>query len=479
MRLCILILLFVPWYTHAAVLIHEVAWMGTTASANDEWIELYNEGGSSVSVEGWKLTDSMNLEIVLSGTIAPGSYAVLERTDDDTAPGSAFLIYTGALANTGATLRLERSDGSLEDQVAGGENWGSIGGDNITKETSQYTPTGWITGKPTPGAKNIDTGTVSEEDDTQESDDTDDTDDTDEAGTDDTPESSSAKSKSAGKESTAKFKVKDTELTITLLGPERVYVNQPVKYTVESTGVGPTINNSLQYAWSFGSLESAFGREVHHTFAYAGEYVVAVEAHFAKHTVVARKTVTVLPTMFVLSEKENGDILLHNNAKYEVDISGYTLGSIFTKTFPKNTVILPGATITIPRYVLKSAGLVLRDQKGAVVARLGVNKHMFPQLTPEVLSERTSAQSWDTADIDEVSMEPSLQPQVSNFLFESDVVASEETVSSSVDTGQIGANLRSQKPDAVTHKQWPYALLGLLILCGTLAVVVSAQKKDI
>ncbi len=159
------LLWLLPASLEAAVVISEVAWMGGTASANHEWIELYNDGGV-IDVSGWTLTDGMNLTIPLAGTIPAQSYAVLERTSDDSAPGTAFLLYTGALVNTGATLQLKRADGDLEDQVAGGDNWQSIGGDNFTKETAQYTTAGWVTGTPTPGSSN--SGSPKQDDDSEE-----------------------------------------------------------------------------------------------------------------------------------------------------------------------------------------------------------------------------------------------------------------------------------------------------------------------
>ena len=38
-----------------AVLINEVAWMGTAVSANDEWLELYNQTEQEIDLAGWKL----------------------------------------------------------------------------------------------------------------------------------------------------------------------------------------------------------------------------------------------------------------------------------------------------------------------------------------------------------------------------------------------------------------------------------------
>jgi len=71
-----------------AIEISEVAWMGSAASANHEWIELYSP--ETIDVTGWTITDGNNLQIELDGTISSGEYAVLERTSDASAPGTAW-----------------------------------------------------------------------------------------------------------------------------------------------------------------------------------------------------------------------------------------------------------------------------------------------------------------------------------------------------------------------------------------------------
>lgn len=146
------VLFLLPVFAYAEVRITEIAWMGTEQSAHDEWIELSNTGEAAVDLAGWLLTDDENLEIELSGTIAPDEYVVLERTDDSSAPGDAFLIYTGALSNEGRTLFLRRSDGSRADEVPGGDEWNKVGGDNEKKYTAQWTGTRWVTAPPTPGS---------------------------------------------------------------------------------------------------------------------------------------------------------------------------------------------------------------------------------------------------------------------------------------------------------------------------------------
>ena len=102
-----------------AVVISEVAWMGTAASANHEWLELYNPSETAVDLTGWHLVAADGSpNIVLSGTIAGQSVYLLERTAEttiNTVP--AQLIYTGALGNSGESLILSDAGGNVVDQV--------------------------------------------------------------------------------------------------------------------------------------------------------------------------------------------------------------------------------------------------------------------------------------------------------------------------------------------------------------------------
>ena len=62
------------------VVLNEIAWMGTTTSATDEWIELFNNTPSAIHLAGWTLTAADGTPgIVLSGSIPAGAYFLLER----------------------------------------------------------------------------------------------------------------------------------------------------------------------------------------------------------------------------------------------------------------------------------------------------------------------------------------------------------------------------------------------------------------
>lgn len=350
------IILLCPIYAEAAVLINEVAWMGSADNPNDEWIELRNESTQSVDVTDWVLSDGQNLDIVLDGTIPAGGYAVLERTDDSSAPGSAFLIYTGALSNEGRTLTLLRSNGTMEDRAAGGEGWENIGGDNETKETAQYTNSGWTTGTPTPGRANVSYAPPSAE--PKEDDDD-----------DGSAKSSSRTVARSDSEEQLELVLPDVTLRLDLTAPTLAYVHEPLTFAVEPSGIGDTLLASLDMTWNFGDLTTKSGRSVSHAYEYPGTYVVMVHAEYARQHATARHEITVVPVNFSLTTNKDGDLQIHNDAKYEVDLSGYSLRGEETIVFPDNTILLPQSTLTIPKEKLGEHDYAwLMDQEHAVVA---------------------------------------------------------------------------------------------------------------
>jgi len=129
------------------VIINEIAWMGSEVSYNDEWIELYNNTDSAISLEGWVLKAADGTpEIKLTRTVLANGFWVLKRSED----------YTGALHNRGEKLELYDNQGNLIDSVDCGSGWSA--GDNSTKQTMERkTNANWQTSKEpggTPGAEN-------------------------------------------------------------------------------------------------------------------------------------------------------------------------------------------------------------------------------------------------------------------------------------------------------------------------------------
>lgn len=139
----------------AGVEISEVAWMGTSESAQNEWIELYSSSGANL--EGWWLVAADGgMSISLSGAISQGGYFLIERTDDNTVPTvSADLVspFGNGLNNNGEHLILKDSSDYVVDSIDFSAGWPA--GDNSTKETMQKSSSGtWITAAGTPQAAN-------------------------------------------------------------------------------------------------------------------------------------------------------------------------------------------------------------------------------------------------------------------------------------------------------------------------------------
>ena len=431
----------VPFLVDAAVTINEVAWMGSADSANAEWIELYNDG-TDVVLDGWTLSDGGSLAIELTGTLGANEYAVLERTSDASAPGTAFLIYTGALKNSGATLSLRRADDGLEDQVSGGEDWSNIGGDNTTKETAQYTTSGWVTGVATPGAVNVSQVQTTSEPEVESD-----------------SEPATVKKSSGG--SPLIMKLPGNTLELDVIAPAQVFVEQAVSFDVLPSGVGEVIADSLQYEWNFGDMHTARTQAPTHTFKYPGTYVVRVTAAYGTQETTVIEEITVLPVTVSLTTNVSGDIQIHNDSPYTIDLSEYRLRAGTGMDIPAGTWLLDRQTITVPKAMVQANAATvvgLYDPVGQLVA----------SILPAQLQRRPAV---DTPTLIVTPVTPLTPPEpVSEDRFRFVPQAEAAPV---VDTPQpmLATNQAPGTPSS--SQSWP--LLALVVLLFVVCVVVLMQ----
>jgi hypothetical protein len=433
--------------------------MGSVTSASHEWIELHNQGTEAILLDGWTLSDGGSLSIALAGTVPAEAYAVLERTSDATAPGTAFLVYTGALVNTGTTLVLRRSDGTIADQVAGGENWQTIGGDNVTKDTAQLTTRGWQTGAPTPGQPNTSAPAPSPSPDPESP-------VPDPVATSSGPVTTVTSSGRGG----ARTRGAATPLprqvgpaTVTIKAQTVAYVNQLVPFSATVEGVGPTIAASLKHVWNFGDFTTATGSTPNHAFAYPGTYVVTLWSTFARQRLLTRHEITVLPVTLSLTRTPAGTVQVHNNAPYDIDVSRYRVVSGSEhRQFPPHSLIMAKQTVTIPNsqhwgeisvYDAKDQ-LVVSTTKAETAKPTAM---AVPQAVPPVLPAQQRLET------------PPVFPQAGivtqAVAIEAEAPIEMSGVGASVSAATTVASLpRSPGP------RWPFALLALLILA--LAIVL-------
>lgn len=319
LALCFLL----PGLAVGAVQISEVAWMGTEESVNDEWIELYNDSSSSVSLEGWRLVAADGSpDITLVGDIQGQDFYILERTDDTSLPGiTADYIYAGALNNNGETFYLYDKNGTVIDQIINSDGW--VAGDSSTKETMQRQGNTWVTAAATP--KSILTATIVLHD---------------EGEVDKTK--AVENSNITGKQFQDYRRVYEIEFTIDgLQQPKTRLVFKPlVTFGGDQKVVGKVI-------WNFGDgtgIETDNVHSVVHSYYYPGDYQVSVEYYqhtFSQNPVASiEKNVSIQHIEVIPIVDSAGNIKLSSNVN--ADISGWTLragGVIYS--LPKNTKLRP------------------------------------------------------------------------------------------------------------------------------------------
>jgi len=102
--------------------------------ADGEWVELFNAGPSSVSLEGWALADNRSVEHLPAVTVLPGAFAIVTGSPDflDRNPGFAgtLVLVEGAignsLGNNGDVLVLVDPSGSFVDALSWGNSTAAL-----------------------------------------------------------------------------------------------------------------------------------------------------------------------------------------------------------------------------------------------------------------------------------------------------------------------------------------------------------------
>lgn len=333
-----------PGAAFGAVIINEIAWMGTEVSANDEWIELYNEGGASVNLEDWTLAaedGSPTISLTgLAGGISAGGFFLLERSNDDSAPGAtADFIYTGALGNSGEVLVLRDASGAEIGRVDAADGW--LAGDNATKETMQWSGSAWVTGEATPQQVNL------------------------------SLENQLSNNSEVAPSFSGGPVAPPAPTTAPSSGPPKLGVSadagadKTIIVGVESEFRGMAFGLQgekllgARYLWSFGDGQMLEGKNVRHRYGYPGDYIVVLNISSGEYSAADRLLVKVVPNNLKIANVkivpgEDTFIELFNDSNREINISFWQLSSnknFFT--FPNNTIIGARSKIIFPYTTTK------------------------------------------------------------------------------------------------------------------------------
>ncbi len=93
------------------IAINEVAWSGTNASPDSQWIELYNRSSDPISLSSVALSIGTAEPVSLSGTISGESFFLIERTETDTSVASDFVYPFQALTSMPVAIALAYAPG--------------------------------------------------------------------------------------------------------------------------------------------------------------------------------------------------------------------------------------------------------------------------------------------------------------------------------------------------------------------------------
>ncbi len=456
------VLFFIPFFAKAEILISEISWMGNESSANAEWIELENTGGSSVNMSGWTLkSEDGSPSINLSGSISAGAYSLLERTSDSTVPGvSALVTYSGALSNSGEHLVLRDGNGNVIQNLNFSSGWPA--GNNTTKETMQWNGSIWITSDSTPGSQNasFDSGSVGDQGT--------DTGDDEEADDDSDNDSDNGSSSSSNDNSKIKY---DKELVEIKTQDSSVPAGTPVKFSLKTRDFNGANIYSGDFLWNMGDgTERYFSKneKFEHTYDHEGSYVVYLRYYSTyfegmEPDAVDKITVTINNTSVAISKIHlDGSVEIKNSSSQEVDLSNWVLKDILGKYFT-----IPNGT-----FIQANKSLVLNSK------RLRLNTSKITLLTPSGSFASYKDNFPATSSIASVVKSSSSKATTS-------VKATESSTQTSLDE-ETSTNLNEKldsKKDKVKQKQssvWIIVFVVMILgICVAVFLIYRNQEEEI
>lgn len=443
---------FFPLFAQAAVVINEIAWMGSTGNANAEWIELANSGSAAVDLAGWRLSsDNGTPSITLAGSISANGYFLLERTSDATVPGiTADQIYTGALSNSGVTLTLVDANSATADQVAGGAGWTNIGGNNTTKETAQRTAIGWETATATPRALNAGVSPPN-------------------SANPDGSATTTAVAASSGADGSPPQYAPIPALRVVISGSRVISSGADTVFTAVVYDSKGNKRTDAGVTWSFGDGMRKAGASVFHAYYNPGEYVAVARASTPDGgEALSEMTVTVEDATVKIVSLSSRGITLANSGSHTLDLSFWRLlagGQEFK--IPEDTKILPGGTVLFPSEVLGlpfSSAASLLYPNGKVAAT-------YPAAIPAAPADVSVQLSTNDVGYEKVqAVEPEVGKSVSDRAHDIPAVSAPAAVNELAAAGAASPLASSSSPSyaaRIFNSPWLLGLIGVILLAGS------------
>ena len=356
-----LLSIFCTKNAYANILFSEIAWMGSVNSSADEWIEIYNNSESQISIDGYTIeSQSKKLLINLSGTIGSKEYFIIERTDDASEPTvKADLIssFGTGLNNSGDTIYLKNEAGQNIDSLLFISGWPA--GDNTTKQTMQKLNSSWVTMDKSPKSAPINgTSFVESKKEAEVK--------VEEEVKDNikSPTVSSGGAKSEPKIILSRF-------SVSLVGDQ--LANVPVELLIDNREEnGLPVYPGGVYKINFGDgFEEKYkvGDRVFHAYEYPGIYRITVRYFTNEWSVLPGKqfnlNISVTEPTLVLDTSRAPIIIVKNKTEKDIDLGQFYLlsGSGKKFIFPKDSIVFAGKDLWLSPNITKFTNQETEDLK--------------------------------------------------------------------------------------------------------------------
>jgi hypothetical protein len=363
-----------------ALMVTEIMYDVEGTDADREWVEIFNDGESSVDLSQYRLNDGANHVLNAppanggqgSLTFPANSYAIIAANAEtflSEHPGfSGTVIDTVlSLTNTGDTVAM-----TLGGAVVTSHTYTSDDGGVGTGRTLQYIDGVWTESIASPGTA----GTL--QDDSEPS-------------ATETITTTSTTATSSDEEVSASEKERIAELrrqfTIDLLEvPKTGVAGATISLKAKVSNAYKEQYAVGRFVWSMGdggSREFVDDSPFQYVYMYPGEYVVTIDFYKKNNRSLipektARKTIAITaPSIRIASIDARGSVELVNDSSEERDIGGWMLSSNGTQfVFPRHTTVLAKKKIflsgrTSALLLTPQSTLVLMNENGDSISSYG------------------------------------------------------------------------------------------------------------
>ena len=378
----------VPLFAHAQVVINEVMYDPSGSNTGRQWIELYNQGASDVTMIGgtvknsWRVSDGSNHTLTDpaggvgrgSLTIPAGGYLVVS-SDPTTflgeyGSGSYSVVKSSiSLKSTGGTISLVDGSGTTIDSFTYASSMGGAGDGTSLQKTADGS---WISALATPGAANASTAYTPPAN----------TDSTTTQQTDTTAQNSQTQTAQTQTAPTSSYVTPPTPDLYANAGADRtVIAGADVEFDASAYDKNQqTLDaTTVRFSWNFGDGTTAEGTAVLHHFTYPGRYDVVLTIAQNKEAVADDVIVTVEPAALGFTLLQDGGLSIENRAGHDLDLSNWIVkqdSGLLSAQFmlPDHSKILAGSSMNISAQTLQfhaSSSTILEYPNGTGAFAIG------------------------------------------------------------------------------------------------------------